>query len=498
MLAFLRRVGLGAALSPALFLLLVACGSDSSPLAPTANVAAEDPTEGDEEPGAPPLAPAKPDAGASDSGKPAPKDGGVDGAVPPSTVRMLSTNIYHSCAVFASGAMKCWGRNESGELGLGDFEHRGDEPGEMGAALPFVDVGSGRMVLFVATGIANTCVILDDHTVKCFGSSFNGALGQENVVYGPKLPTGDAIHVTKLGAGHHATSLALGEYFGCALLDDGRVKCWGTNINGQLGLGDKNARGSAAGSMGDALPAVALGSGRTATAIATGRTHACAILDNGSVKCWGRNAYGQLGLGDTNDRGDQPGEMGDALPTVALGTGRTAKAITAEDSQTCIILDDDRVKCWGHAGVGQLGLGDQLNRGDGPGEMGDALPTVALGTGRTAKAITAGYNNTCALLDDATVKCWGVNATGELGQGDKTYRGWGPNQMGDALLPIDLGPGRTARAVTGTVAHCALLDDDAIKCWGSNFKGALGLGDTTNRGTTAGQMGANLPAVALF
>jgi E3 ubiquitin-protein ligase HERC3 len=96
------------------------------------------------------------------------------------------------------------------------------------------------------------------------------------------------------------------------------------------------------------------------------------------VKCWGTNADGQLGLGNTASRGDGPNEMGDALPAVNLGADRTAKAITARASHTCARLNDDRVKCWGSNGFGQLGQGNTVNRGDGPKEMGDALLEVNL------------------------------------------------------------------------------------------------------------------------
>jgi alpha-tubulin suppressor-like RCC1 family protein len=192
--------------------------------------------------------------------------------------------------------------------------------------------------------------------------------------------------------------------------------------------------------MGDALHPIDLGTGRTATAITASFHDSCALLDDGTVKCWGYNQSGQLGLGDTNTRGWAPGEMGDNLPPVDLGTGRTATAISAGHGHTCALLDNGTVKCWG-AGGAQLGLGDTNNsRGDVPGEMGDNLPPVDLGTGRTATVITAGGTHTCAVLDDGTVKCWGENAFGQLGQGDTIARGDAPAQMGDALHPIDLGP----------------------------------------------------------
>ena len=168
----------------------------------------------------------------------------------------------------------------------------------------------------------------------------------------------------------------------CAVLDDDSVKCWGYGYSGQLGLGDTNTRGDNWYEMGDNLPAVNLGTGRMARAISVGDSHTCAVLDDDSVKCWGSNYSGQLGLGDTNTRGDNWNEMGDNLPAVNLGTGRKAKAISAGGSYTCAALDDGSVKCWGY-NDGRLGIGYLNNRGDDPYEMGDKLPLVALGTGRT-------------------------------------------------------------------------------------------------------------------
>ncbi len=112
--------------------------------------------------------------------------------------------------------------------------------------------------------------------------------------------------------------------------------------------------------------------------IAAGIYHTAAILDNGSVKCWGRNSYGQLGYGDTNHRGDGAGEMGSNLPTVDLGTGRTAVQIAAGGYFTVALLDNGTIKCWGLNNYGQLGYGDTNNRGDNAGEMGDNLQPVSL------------------------------------------------------------------------------------------------------------------------
>jgi hypothetical protein len=110
-------------------------------------------------------------------------------------------------------------------------------------------------------------------------------------------------------------------------------------------------------------------------AITAGASHSCAVLDDHSVKCWGWSGNGSPRF---QDRYEQPGAMGAALPRIDLGPGRTALAITAGVQHTCVLLDDHTVKCWGANRYGELGLGDKVNRGEKPGQMGDALPAVSL------------------------------------------------------------------------------------------------------------------------
>jgi alpha-tubulin suppressor-like RCC1 family protein len=416
------------------------------------------------------------------------------------TAAAITAGIFYTCALLDDATVKCWGENSNGQLGLGSATRRGDGPGEMGDKLPAVALGTGRTAVAITAGSYHACALLDDGTVKCWGNNSAGALGLGDDVgrgYGPGQ-MGDDLPAVALVAARATLATSAGDAHTCAVLDDGTSKCWGNNGSGRLGLGDTRHRGDQAGDMGGSLPALALGTGRSAVAIDAGAKHTCAILDDASVKCWGDNGSGRLGLGDTDKRGDAAGEMGESLPAVALGTGRTAVAISAGDAHSCAILDDGTVKCWGNNGSGRLGLGDTAKRGDAAGEMGDSLPTVALGTGRTAVVIDAGAKHTCAILDDGTVKCWGDNGSGRLGLGDTAKRGDAAGEMGDSLPAVALGTGRTVVAISVGDAHtCAILDDGTVKCWGDNGSGRLGLGDTAKRGDAAGEMGDNLPAVAL-
>jgi hypothetical protein len=188
--------------------------------------------------------------------------------------------------------------------------------------------------------------------------------------------------------------------------------------------------------MGDDLPPVDLGTGRTARAVSAGFSHSCALLDDWTVKCWGDGEFGQLGQGDRERRGDEPDEMGDDLPPVQFVPGNTARALTTGAYHTCVMREDGTVTCWGEGINGQLGNGFPPDVGNFPDTVGGA---IELGTGRSATAITTGDDHTCALLDDATLKCWGKNSIGQLGLGDDNNRGAeGNDMMGDVLPAVDL------------------------------------------------------------
>jgi len=188
--------------------------------------------------------------------------------------------------------------------------------------------------------------------------------------------------------------LAVGTYQTCAILPSGSLKCWSAAKYPE--------------DMGDNLPPIDLGDGLAILLVAVGG-HVCAILDSSELKCWGDNEYGQLGVGDNQDSEPAPD-----LPPVDLGQGRTAVQVGAGRYHTCAVLDDASVKCWGRNDYGQLGLGDTSDRGDAAGEMGDNLGAVSLGTDRFAIAVVAGAYHSCAVLDDGSLKCWGYNAYGQL------------------------------------------------------------------------------------
>jgi alpha-tubulin suppressor-like RCC1 family protein len=479
-----------------------------------------------------------------------PPDGGTAAAGP-----FLAAGAYHTCAIFAPGAVRCWGDNRLGQLG---------RAGGDALAAYSVDLGPGRRATAVYAGLNSTCVILDGGAVKCWGDNSFGQLGLGDTVARGDGTTamGDALPAVDLGAGRRAVALALGSTAACALLDDSAVKCWGDAYQGATGHGDIQTRGDRPGTMGDNLPIVDLGSRDgvpfKTKAIAAFDYHSfCAIVDdpgsdNSGLKCWGSNDYCELGLGTPQSRGAEPGTIGNGLEwvdlgTTATGTKRRAIALGGGYQSTCVLGDDGAVSCWGPNGSGQLGNGETgPPRSCAPGEVGNAnlvslaAPAVAiaargqvegggahacallatgamtcwgenafgqLGTGDTAPALSPspplvfpdafvpqklvlGNQHTCAISADARVKCWGSDQEGQLG----------PDAAGDRHAP---GPDLRLRGwsvvalAAGDDHTCAILDGGALKCWGRNDAGQLGLGDVTNHGDRSGQMGDGLAEVAL-
>lgn len=406
------------------------------------------------------------------------------------------------CIKSHAGHVKCWGKNNDGQLGNGTTQDVGNNVGDMGDSLLPVDLGTGRTVKDLAAGRFSSCAILDDNSLKCWGDNGYGQLGLGNTQNrgDDANEMGDNLPAVSLGTGVVPAKVKVGENFSCILTTNGRVKCWGAADLGAIGTGVGGYIGIHPSHMGDNLQYADLGTGRTAKSISLGSSHACAILDNNKLKCWGFNSNGGLGLGDTTNRGASPNQMGDNLPYVDLGTGRTVKSVVGAAQSTCAILDDNSLKCWGDNSFGQLGLGDTNHRGDGANEMGDNLPAVNLGTGRYPVKIASNGYNFCAVLDNQSLKCWGRSASGNLGIGNANSKGENLSDMGDALPFVDLGTDfKVASVASHSYGFCATNTSGKAKCWGGNYYGNLGLEllTSTVKGNASGQMGDNLPFLDL-
>lgn len=314
------------------------------------------------------------------------------------------------------------------------------------------------------------CVIVDDGSVRCWGDSYRGAM-----VTGNTASVGDSPgeSTTRIPLPGPARDLAAGQYHACAVLESGQLRCWGANGNGQLGQGNETNIGD---NPGEVPVAVDLGPGRTAVAVAAGSAFTCALLDNRQVKCFGQNDQGQLAQGNENDWGDDIGER-----TVAVPLTRPAVAIATTDDSACAILDTGELRCWGDGDEGQLMQGNSDNVGDDSGET-----TVAVAQGRDVRAISGGRAHYCAIYDDDSLHCWGDSADGQLGLGRTTPFGDEPGETN--VGRVDLPPGRTAVSVATGYAHsCVTLDNGQLRCFGYNANGRLGQGNTTSVGDDPGE-----------
>jgi len=375
------------------------------------------------------------------------RGGSLSDAIPrialPGRVRRVGAGTNFTCAMLDDGTVRCFGRyttaSYSGYLGTGERLVLGDQPGEMAALKP-IDFGYGRKADELFVGPNHACIIAQTtREILCWGGGPYGELGNgKNIDIGDDPgEMGVALIPVDTGTRSPPMELALGLAHTCARFNDGRVKCWGYNAHGELGLGDVTSRGTTLPTLGMALPFVDLGTGKRAVRITAGSFHTCAILDDGGAKCWGYNGYGQLGYEHVRAIGASPSQMGGYLANVDLGVGSSQIAtITAGDWHTCASLRDGRVKCWGSANAGRLGTGDGLARGATPGTMGLNLPNVDLGTDAKAISVTTGMSHTCAILADHTTKCWGYNILGQLGVGDTVMRGNSRSEMGDALPTV--------------------------------------------------------------
>ena len=298
----------------------------------------------------------------------------------------------------------------------------------------------------LAAGSEHTCAILSDETMSCWGANTFGQLGTGDTTASP-TPAGVSFvnpgGITTL----YPVSVSSSQYHTCTVLNDGSVQCWGDNAYGQLGDGTNTSQSSPTG--------VDFGQGHSAVMVGVGKTHTCAILEDASVSCWGYNIHGQLGDGTNTQR--------NAPISVDLGQDRSAVAISLGESHTCALLDDTTLKCWGFNNHGQLG--------DGTLTSSNAPTTIDFGDD-TAVAMSAGRHHTCALLSDESTSCWGWNDRGQLGDGTIVSQ--------SSPTSVDTNGTGVISLSTGDRHTCAVLDNGTAICWGNNIFGQLGNGANSN------------------
>lgn len=416
----------------------------------------------------------------------------------------IVTGSRHTCAISTDGGVKCWGGNDNGQLGLGNREDHGSIPGSMGKNLPYVNLGQNVIVKDMCAGGDYSCALTSDQRLKCWGLNDQGVLGLGSGAYRvgvQPIDMGDSLPFVDLGTNFKVQSVACGYSHACAVNQDGKAKCWGSNVSGALGIESIKDHGLQA-DMGDKLPFVMIED--KIQSISVGREFSCALLVDGSFKCWGDNYYGNLGIESTNTVGAKAGTMGKNLQSVKLENGPySGLAISAGYVHTCaayVFEGSKKLKCWGYNSSGQLGVGsNSYTIGGKLSSMGENLPFVMTGIdSNSIREIRNFAAHSCVLTNSGRVKCWGYNLQGELGVGDNRSRGVSAIDMGQNLPYTDLGlPVKTLSTASMGGQMCAILINNGIKCWGRNIEGQLGYGDTLSRGFNPGEMDENLPFVIL-
>jgi alpha-tubulin suppressor-like RCC1 family protein len=333
----------------------------------------------------------------------------------------ISAGAYHTCAVLGNGAVKCWGRNDVGQLG---------NRSNVSRSYPVQVAGLTAGVIGISAGRTHTCAVTISGAAKCWGDNQSGQLGN-----GSNIDSNRPVVVRGLNNG--VASISAGSDHTCAVLIAGGVKCWGAGGYGRLGDGS-NASSN--------VPLNVVDLGTQVKSIAAGGFHTCALLVDGVVKCWGWSVNGQLGNGSTFDV-DGPVTVIDLDEAVAISTGSL---------HTCALTTAGELKCWGSNGQKQLGR-SRIQQ--------SASPLVVSGLGDDITTISSSGSSSCAMSSAGIAKCWGWNQFGGLGDGTTISR----------HQPVQVIGLTNLKAITVGSSHtCAVTALRRMRCWGYNQDGEVG------------------------
>ena len=285
----------------------------------------------------------------------------------------VSSGQSHTCAITDLGNVQCWGYNGYGQLGTGSTTSR---------RFP-APVSGISSAIAISAGWGHSCAVLSDRTVRCWGSNSRGELGNNS--------TTRSLTPVQVSGITNAVSVSAGTSQTCALLSSGAIRCWGKNNNGELGAGGSTLL--------ERTPVLVSGISN-AIEISVGTGHSCALLANGSVKCWGQNGNGQLGTNSTST----------SFIPLTVSNITTATQVSVSQSYSCALLSNGSVWCWGMNTEGQLGNNSTTR---------SLIPVQVSGL-TDATEISVGASHSCALLATGKVFCWGFNDNGQLGNISQT------------------------------------------------------------------------------
>lgn len=296
-----------------------------------------------------------------------------------STGGLTFTSLFlghdHSCAIASPGSLYCWGHNDRGQLGLGNFVDK-NLVTQVGVATNWAqgDAGYGA-----------TCAINQVGELFCWGHNIYGQLGLGNNT--------DTTTPQQVGSAANWETVRVGDAHTCAINTIGELYCWGRNNMGQLGLGNN---------INFNTPQQ-VGADTNWVTMDIGYDHTCAVKSTGSLYCWGNNADGQLGNGSFINENEP----------VQVGASSSWTAVTLGSYYSCALFGEGGLYCWGFNDYGNLGIGvtgDQEN------------PVQVATESHRVIAVNAGDDTTCAVTDGRRLYCWGWNGNSEVGDGTSVNR----------------------------------------------------------------------------
>ena len=356
----------------------------------------------------------------------------------------ITTGPGHSCALHQNGTISCWGDNFDGELGSEAGEWERSEAGNTFESSVPVGVTDISDATAITAGHGYSCALHQTGNISCWGTNEDGQLGDGTNNNYSSVPV-------KVQGIDDATAISASSWSSCAVHTDGNLSCWGTNSLGQLGNGTGGTFHAHS-----PVPVKVTGID-DATAITTGGFidgHSCALHQAGSISCWGRNDFSQLGNGTGGNEEDM------SLVPVKVQGIDDATAISTSWTNSCALHQNGTISCWG------INLTAQLNDE----ELIRSAP-VKVQDIDDATAISTSWSHSCALHQNGTISCWGGNDFGQLGDGT------GGTLHDHNPVPVKVTGIDDAIAVsTGFDHSCALHQNGSISCWGSNLDGQLGDG----------------------
>ena len=339
-------------------------------------------------------------------------------------------------------------------------------------------------VVDIAVGQEHSCALIDNGRVRCWGNAQNGRLGPQ-VTYLENPAVGDDEHpgcVAPVPIDGVVVQVASGNQHSCALLTTGAVHCWGfKSLLGSTSYDEPVALGIAA------------------RHLAAGGGHTCAVTTDDQVRCWGQDNHGELGYGAEGIYVDSPADAGD----INLGaTNTTVHSVSVGSQNTCAVFESGDVKCWGRGDNGANGTPpDDCSTPDnnvGACDVADPGPEPMLELGGRASNVSVGSSHSCALIEGGFVRCWGDPKNDNV-LGIERRAPIGVSDHPNDFDPVRLGA--LARAVTvGTSHTCALLEGGQVRCWGFGANGRLGTGLPDSGGVLPGELPTldlGAPATAL-